>query len=173
MEQLFIILIAVVIGLLKYLAKRSDQPPDNSRPNRPASRPAGSARPETEDEAMKKFFEALGIPKGGYPPQSPGPISTRGPSLGRSVIAKKAPAPIQKELPKAIPTTPPRPPAAVPDTLPGGISDAYWQKPPAESTAVPADAAANVRALLTSPASVRSAVILREILGPPRSLQPW
>ncbi len=179
MEQFFVILVVAVFGLLNWLAKQSaSKTPPASRPKPLAPRPQGPPREQTEDEAMRKFFEALGIPQTPVPPprNTPRPAAAtqpRNPTLGRPVVAK-APPPIQPQAAPPRPQAPaaPAPPAPLaPVALPGAISDAYWQKSPSGAPSDPSDAAANIRSLLASPASIRSAVILREVLGPPLSMQ--
>lgn len=155
-------------------------PAPSTRPFKPVQPPPVN-RPDLEAERMRKFLEALGLPAGHQPPQKP----ARRP--GRHQPPRQAPPPLpparpreveepifgelRAELPELrVPELPVMETvsariAARPGQLPEkGERDAY------EITAR-ANPAAMVRGLLASPQSLQSAFLLREVLGPPRSLQ--
>jgi hypothetical protein len=169
-------------------------PPPAPRPNQPIVR----APEETDADRIRKFLEALGQPTTSKPPPpvaprqeipraalphvppfaSPlPPLTTRPPDLPRKIALprqvtkppyeKKIFVPKVTKLPafevqaEAPPTEPPQP---------GTPAEAYAiaTQPRIE----PAPGEINITLLLRSPSGLRNAIVLREIFGPPRSLQP-
>jgi hypothetical protein len=156
---------------------------------------------DADEERIRKFLEALGQPPESRPPRpvapqrptyqkpvvlphvppfaSPlPPLTTRPPDLPREV---KLPGQIT-EPPYEKKTFKPKAAAATFEVheataaAPSGPSAPI--KSPAEAYAiatqpktVPATRETNIVALLRSPSGLRNAIILREIFGPPRSLQ--
>ena len=182
MEQFFVLLVVGVFAFLNWLVKQSgSKPPQQGAPRRPPPRPVGPPREpsqeSSQEEEMRKFFEALGVPQTPRAPTRTAPrpaVQPAAPARGRSLAPRPAPAvqreaPILQAPPSPAATQPPQPVPAVP---PGAISDAYWQKTPSDAAPEPLDAAANIRSLLKSSQSIRAAVILREVLGPPLSMRP-
>ena len=180
--------------------KKSREPDQTSRTVPPSNQPIARAPAESDAERIRKFLEALGQPASSAPPppiesrrptyQKPivvshvppfasplPPLTTRPPDLPRKVAVprqvtkppyeKKIFIPKVTKLPafevqaEAPPIEPPQP------------------KTPAEAYAIatqpriePAPGEINITLLLRSPSGLRNAIILREIFGPPRSLQP-
>jgi hypothetical protein len=175
----FLLLIAF-ITLVRWLVARAKSPTQTNQtpieppPAQPISR-GGETR--TEEERIRKFLEALGQPAGSAPPKAtPRP---------RPVVPKIFP-----KLPPLKTAPPPLPPqpatwAAPPPPLP--IERISSQSPLAfEVHDVSRETAAqrpaeirragatrfDPRGRLGTPQDLRTAIILREIFGPPRSLQP-
>lgn len=172
------ILLIVFFALVRWLvskAKQTQTPQDPPAP--PPSRPISrGGETQTEEERVRRFLEALGHPPGTTPPKV---VPRR-----RAVQPKIFP-----QLPPLTSVPPPLPTAAPPPPLP--IESATWQpaiaselafevrEVPRQSSSEPATevrrAAASrldSRIKLGTRQDLRNAIILREIFGPPRSLQP-
>ena len=192
--ELVFFLIMVAFGLINWLLgkmKSAGKPPDTSAPSgREVGRPIPPQ--QSEDERMRKFLEALGIPSDAPAPQRP--------------ALPPQPRPIVQRPKRAVPAPPPLPPRRVPQSL--DEADAPTQSAAtveaghlvthelvdfdtvsshvsaiplalartasvAEVVDAPKSSALNLslHAALRSPVELRSALLLREILGPPRGLQ--
>jgi hypothetical protein len=161
---ILLVLVAMLFQLLTRLATKSSKRPrqDTGKPSLPPQVPRAPA--ETEEERDRKFLEELGQPTTSKPPP---PVAPR-PTYQKPVVVPRIPSPMRSPLPPL--TT--RPPEAESDVrlpreirLPGQIP---VTKPSGQS----AEAKLNVITLLNSASGLRDAIILREIFGPPRSLQP-
>jgi len=194
MDHLIFVIIAFGIAALSKALSTKGTPT-------PPSTPASTRRPgmpgETEQERYRRFMEAVGLPPGTPPPPpvqpraqvNPQPLLPVNPPGGRlyrvppSVTPPRqvtqapqtyrrplasSPAPAQAPVtsyvttaaPAASPATPPPPPVR--------------RSPPPVPTTAPATPAQALIARLRDPASIREAIILREVLGPPKALrQPW
>ena len=168
-----------------------------SRPQTPPPIPRELA--ETDEERIRKFFEALGQPTTSKPPP---PVIPR-PTYQKPVVLPHV-GPFASPLPP-LTTRPPDLPHEI--KLPGQITPAPGKKTlrpraaeasefevhedpmptepppviktPAEAYAIatqpiskPDQTETNIAALLRSTSGLRNAIILREVFGPPRSLQP-
>ena len=192
---LFILLIAMAL-LFKLLAskvgeaKKREQDPDRTPATSPsAAEPIERAPVESDEERIRRFLEALGQPTGSRPPPPvvprtdipPRPLAPVQPPPGpfpvpRGRLTSKERRKKQVILHETPVVTPPvievqkqqvqiEPPS---DTkLPEG-ADAT----PADSKIKTAYPATDIVGFLRSSTGQRNAIILREILGPPRSLQP-
>jgi hypothetical protein len=168
-----------------------------STPQTPPPIPRGPA--ETDEERIRKFLEALGQPTTSKPPppvmprptyQKPvvlphvppfasplPPLTTRPPDLPREI---KLPGQITSTRGKR--TFRPRVAEASGFEVqegPMATEPPPIIKTPAEAYAIatqpiskPDQTETNIAALLRSTSGLRNAIILREVLGPPRSLQP-
>jgi len=173
-----ILLIIAAITLIRWLiskgkadAQNTESPPPPP-PSQPISR-GGETR--TEEERIRKFLEALGQPAGSAPPKvvprrravqpkifSPlPPLTTAPPPLPEAPeIRASAPPPLPIELATKRSTTDP-------DFEVREVARQTSSEPLPETrhTAV-------ARIKLGTPQDLRTAIVLREIFGPPRSLQP-
>lgn len=220
--NLLFYIIAAVIGLISWLTKKGDSSSEDQSPSpkfpRPTVTPTPRAPQQSDDERVRKFLEALGVPADKQPPppiqrKATPPAQREPPPLIRPAMAPltkrevSKPQPIPPAIPKATP-----PPRAAPSweersldeegepTLPVAqihlpelsthavpefvtessqvsaipFKAAVSGEPDAYGAAVEEGvrpAAARVRALLGTPADLRAAIILREILGPAPGLQ--
>jgi hypothetical protein len=192
---LFILLIAVA-AMLRWLASKAGE--TKRRPYKPDPRststpqmgnPPRRAPAESDQERIRRFLEALGQPTTSRPPppvarrptyeeplalphppplKSPlPPLTTRPPEL-----SKKIPIPRQTNLPPdaelkfevqhgGAPSEPGHSSVAVP-------AEAKSVNAPASERTISSD---KIEILLRSGSGLRNAIVLREILGPPRGLQ--
>jgi hypothetical protein len=190
-ENLLFILLIAMAALLRLLAtkageakKRPQKSDQRSTATPQVSQPIRRAPVESDEERIRRFLEALGQPTTAKPPPSivprtdipPRPVAPVQPPpipTARNVLTRRkrqiveptkspAPAPIF-ELHEAQPSR----------ELPASI------KSPVEAYAIDTESktkvartGTDIATLLGSPAGLRNAIILREIFGPPRSLQP-
>ncbi|SRR5579862_435501 len=155
MEQVFILIVVGLFALLNKMLKQGEKGPPTP-PRRMMTRPPVSPQSRPEQDSMKSLLEALGLPSE-HPPSKAMP-----PLVPRRATASRKPAPAPRQQPV-------RPVSAPPVVAPIPAATAA----PVPAVAEPVDAAANIRLLLKSPDSIRSAIILREILGPPRCMQQF
>ena len=158
----------------------------------PTPTPVPRAPADSEEERIRKFLEALGQPTTSKPPppvsarptyQKPvvlphmPPLTTRPPDLPRKI---KLPGQITPTYEGKTFTPKVAEPAKF-EVHEGQIAPepAPIIKTAAEAYAIatqpiskPEQAETNITALLRSTSGLRDAIILREIFGPPRSLQP-
>ncbi len=170
-------------------------------PSSPAVPPAPSAprKEETDEERIRRFLDALGQPQGTAPPPKvrPRPTLPRRRVPIRPIDPFPRPAPLPRssaDEPTAVPATPPLPAEATEPQVVARMASpaapinpaafevrseaeerAGWalrEQPRPKVPRAAADFSAGAAAaLLRGPAGLRQAVILREIFGPPRSLQ--
>jgi hypothetical protein len=182
--------------------KDSEEETEPDEPRRPRTPPPiPRPRPKSDQERIREFLEALGQPTTAPPPPrvqprpsykkpvvlphvppfgSPlPPLTTRPPELPREVYV-----PPQMAPPREAKVFKPTPAEAEP------VFEVHRARMPLEGPPAPVTTAAEAYAIATEPAAkprrpetdlatllrstsgLRNAIILREIFGPPRSLQP-
>jgi hypothetical protein len=194
MNDIVVFLILAGIALIfKWLGSvsESETPPEN-QPATPNDGSASTAVPrapaESEEERVRRFLEALGAPPGSAPPPPirPPPAPPRPPMRPRPEKPPKVKRSWAQPLPPLV--TVPRveespvfvPPAPVPAAE---LSPVVTVAPPPAPPVIPIvrrnvpppaapRPAASLGELLRSAGSARQAIVLREVLGPPRGLQP-
>jgi hypothetical protein len=180
----FIMLVRWLISKTKSQGQ-SSQPANSQAENTPASASPPPTRPisrggetQTEEERIRRFLEALGQPAGTTPPKvTPRPRPVVPKIFPILPPLKTAPPPLPAE--KAGRAAPP-PPLPVEIMTARPLEAAYQvqdfqrqtsSEPPPDRRAV-AGPGALARIKLGTPQDLRTAIVLREIFGPPRSLQP-
>ena len=194
---LFLIFFAVAIlfQLLARAASKSGRRPGGDSSRRSTSspqtpRPVSRKVEETEEDRVRKFLEALGQPTSSKPPP---PVATR-PTYQKPIVLpriepRRVSRPVLSPLPP-LTTRPaefererrifqprsetpayesqqsPRPLAPI--SQPEALAPSKPAAPPAISKS---ETTIDLATLLRSPSGLRNAIILREIFGPPRSLQ--
>lgn len=172
-----ILIIVVAAALLRWLSQKSDAAkPDPERPTVPDQPIPRGGETQTEEERVRRFLEALGQPAGSRPPPKVAPK--------RETPAHMFPTlPPLTTAPPPLPTSP-MPTAQAPPPVPiqrrvftpaamqeGGfeVRDLGAQASGSETPRrIPEQGFLGLR----SNQDLRSAIVLREIFGPPRSLQP-
>jgi hypothetical protein len=174
-----ILLIIAAITLIRWLISKgkgeaqNTQSPPPPTPSRPIAR-GGETR--TEEERVRKFLEALGQPAGSAPPK----VAPRRRAVQPKIFSPlppltTAPPPLP-EAPKIRTATPPPPLPIESATKRSTIAPDFevrevarqTSSEPLPETRYPVAA----RIKLGTPQDLRTAIVLREIFGPPRSLQP-
>lgn len=197
LDNLLFILLIAIAALFRFLAsKAGDTAKKNSGPTPRGStsiprtdNPVPRAPVDTDEERIRRFLDALGQPASSKPPA---PVVPR-PTYQKPMVLPHIPPfgpphpPLVTRPPEEPARKMPRPPPIV---VPAGESQmrppAAHEAPvfevqktaaPVEQTRLSASATAeqtgtSIVTLLSSPSGLRDAIILREIFGPPRSLQP-
>ena len=177
------------IALVRWLISKAKSQAQNTQPetqDAPAPVPPTPARPiprggetQTEEERIRRFLEALGQPAGTTPPKvTPRPRPVVPKIFPQLPPLKTAPPPLPVQ--KAARVVPPPPlPAEITTVRSLGadyqVQDFQRQtssEPPSNQRA-PVGPGAIARIKLGTPQDLRTAIVLREIFGPPRSLQPF
>lgn len=222
--NLLFLLIIAIIGVINWLSKKAEEKQASQKP--PPGPAPQRGELSSEEERMRRFLEALGVPTDQQPPPpakprpapaAPKPLPTIVPrgeiASGHGELRetlRKAREKVETLRPKAevrpVPKSPPQLPRrplsldeeeapAVPvaklhlpelrtpevpefQTVSSHVTAIPFEAPvPAESDAykyVPDKSAVSQeqwRAFLRSPRDLRAAIVLREVLGPPRGLQ--
>ncbi len=206
MENIFFLVLVAAVGLIRLLlqaaetkknkdaARRATIPP----PNAPVARSAN----ESEEERVRKFFEALGLPASAAPsprtpsprakrsflPVDPFPVPRTGAGLPPVIARPPSPALPRTAVPFEIgpPTSTPLPLSSKSQAVTRAQStpalfevhkiDLASSIGAASSLASSEEvwtAPREIAARLATPEGLREVIILREIFGPPRSMQPF
>lgn len=195
-ENIFFLVLVAIIGLIRWIMaaaektknSRTEETTNPTAPNAPVSRAPG----QTEEERVRRFFEALGVPTSNAPP----------PEMSRRTVIPKTLRQARREVRPIDPFPRPRPtvwnpedvvvappplatsatPPPIPESPPPLRAEPVALKgiPPvfevrevgtrAEEPVVSAPSQ-NWGARLATASSLRDAIVLREIFGPPRSQQ--
>lgn len=193
---LLFIFVAFLFQLLTRAASKANKKPGQSDTpqSRPTTRPpVPRTRPESDEERIRKFLEALGQPAGSAPPS---PVEPR-PTYQKPMVLPHV-GPFESPLPPLTTKPPPLPRQIIQPPQPAAPRErkAYQPRVAEASTFEVHDPASSVEpvasakversaavqtdatgarperdfvALLKSPSGLRNAVILREIFGPPRA----
>jgi len=178
------IALLLIASFFRWITKQADAAKRSGESKPSVPRKNVSPHDETDAERVRRFLEALGQPTSSAPPP---PVEKRAkkPIERRVVIPKSrtilAPLPPLTTVPPPLPDEVPSPPAAPlsePIAMRIGVSSVT------ETATVPAllpiafpetvrepPMHAQVISLLSSGRGLRDAIILREVFGPPRSLQ--
>jgi len=195
---LFLLLVAVAL-LFQFLAKTAGkagkgQPKRTSTPTPGTSTSIARTPADSDDDRIRKLLEALGQPPTSTPPPvvaprtniPPRPLAPVQPTIARPWELTREPQRRREEIPKRIPPAQPvrRAGEIIPPKL-TGTPHFEVQKQPLPIAAQPIRKASTVArpipqaqepktdiaTLLASTSGLRKAIILREILGPPRGLR--
>ena len=192
---LFLLLIAVA-ALFQFLAKtagKSAKDQKKQTPTPPRPRPTLRAPTESGEDRIRKLLEALGQPTTSRPPPPvvpraeipPRPLAPVKPPMSPLSQLRREKQRKPETLPKGIPA--PQPVMAPEKMVPPAFEVQAGPLPltPSPTTKAPAEVYAQVTPtitkadeprtgiamLLASTSGLRDAMILREILGPPRGLR--
>ncbi len=183
-------------------AGKSNSNETSSSPNPQTPRPIQRAPRESDADRIRKFLEALGQPPSSTPPSPVLPrtdIPPRGlapvqpppviPGMWRLPrehrekpdVSQRERAPLEQPSRFHEMVPPPVPPSAAPAFEVDEALAVELQQTPVEAYTAPkafevarrADSNMNIATLLVSKSGLREAILLREILGPPRGLQAF
>jgi len=197
MEQIFFLVLVAIVGLARWgiqsaEKKRNAEAERQSSAPRPTL-PPGRGPAETEEERVRRFFEALGVPTSTTPPPRRQPRQvTPKKARAKPTISPIDPFPVPRPRVAPLPTVvsaetiaePPPIPASPPSIPVPAIASSgttiagfdvrnlaeTWVVEPVASAETSASFL-GIGARFTTADGLREAIILREILGPPRSLQ--
>jgi hypothetical protein len=175
----FLILI-VFIALVRWLvSKAKSQVPTGQSPTQPppAQPITRGSQTQSEEERIKKFLEALGQPAGTTPPPKVVPRRRAVPPRIFPTLPplKTVPPPLPAEEPTSFVVPPPLPrqiPAAARPDSDYQVQD-FARQTSSEPAPKSRPSLGLARVKLGTPQDLRTAIVLREIFGPPRSLQPF
>jgi hypothetical protein len=180
------LLLIVFVALVRWLASKAKQAQNQQTPSAPPSAPPSQPIPrggdsQTEEERMRRFLEALGQPPGTTPPKvTPRQREVRPKIFPQLPPLTTAPPPLVTTPRQARVMPPPLPVAATTWKTPSAPGPAFEVRDitrqsssePSPEIRRTARISFDPRIKLGSPADLRTAIVLREIFGPPRSLQP-
>lgn len=183
MEQLVVLIIIGLVSLVNWMLQKSAEKREQAKLQREASR-AGkeqarrnvytqkppvrrqASAPAPAQDPFKELMEALGLPPSEAPPQRVPP------RLPQTIFEEEEIHSMEEPEPPPVlraPASAPTPRAKQPDMKMAQLASAFAAQ---EKSAPEKPRLSAVRKLLADRASKRQAVILAEILGPPRALQP-
>lgn len=173
MEQLVILVLIGLVSLINWLVQKSAEQRDKRKAEAEAQGggelrqpPAREIRPAGADDAARRLREALGLPDDEeLPPPLPRAERTEPPQLPEPFLTEAVPPPVIREAARAfVPVAEPAARPAVPRVPP-------MKSAPAAPAFVTRAEPSRFRALIATSAGARDAVVLAEILGPPKSQQ--
>lgn len=178
-----VLLLIVFVALVRWLiSKAKSQTQETQTPMEPPpAQPIPRGGEQTEEERIRKFLEALGQPPGTTPPKvTPRPRPTAPKIFPRMPPLKTAPPPLPPEPPMPVAAPPPlpaenaswQPPAAIESGFEVRDVGRQTSSEPTPGIRRAAGARFDQRLKLGTRQDLRTAIILREVFGPPRSLQP-
>jgi hypothetical protein len=187
-----ILIVVVAASILRWLWQKSQAEKTNAEKPAVPDEPVPRAEAQTEEERIRRFMEALGQPVSSRPPP---PVAPRTSAPHRTVLPP--PPPMRSPLP-ALRTVPPAMPPPLPPSISGvpqprqlprrifqpspvkdpgfevrDLDAASLQDPSRDESRASVKPQESFLSKLTSREGLRSAIVLREIFGPPRSLQPF
>jgi hypothetical protein len=185
----------------KKQSQRRRQPPQSAPPRPQIPQPIQRARPKTDEERVREFLEALGQPAGAAPPPkiqprtqvSPRPLAPVQPPASMRPFGKPefrtwreqakeivvlqqptkiAPPEIKPVIVPSVPAEANEPGAWIAqEEAQTGAATKMAIARAADRASVQASADIIWKRALRSPNAARTAIVLREILGPPRGVQ--
>jgi hypothetical protein len=176
-----ILIIIVAAALLRWLSQKSQtEKQDSERPTVPGQPIPRGGETQTEEERIRRFLEALGQPATSTPPPKVAPKREFRPN--RMPPLTTMPPPLPSAPSSTIPPLPALapPPIERPVFKPAMVQEKAFEvrdlgaqtssdlAPDARRTAAEQQ---GFMLKLRSTQGLRSAIVLREIFGPPRSLQ--
>ena len=199
LENLLFLLLLVVAGLFQLLGRAArkggaQEAKPAPKPARRMPKPIPRAPVESDEERIRKFLEALGHPPGSSPPAPIAPRPTyrkplvlpHVPPLGSPLpplVTRPPDMPQEIQIPPSVAPPPAQPQRARPrlsevvfavhetEAAPESIPSATEREDRTQPQIAAPSRGIDVTAFLRSASGRRNAIIVREILGPPRGLQ--
>ena len=181
LDQPWIILIIIAASILRWLWQKSQEAKDDpERPVVPDQPIPRAGENQSEEDRIRRFLEALGQPPGTAPPSKVTPRRRVEPTLFPKLPPLTTVPPPLPPAPAPVSQAPPPLPMAERIFQPAIVQETDFEvrdvvmqtssDPSAYSRPMETEPS-SLRSKLTSPQGLRDAIILREIFGPPRSLQ--
>jgi hypothetical protein len=175
-----VLLIIAAVALLRWLIQRGKGEAQNTEtppaPSQPITR---GGETQTEEERVRKFLEALGQPPGTTPPKvAPRRRYVEPQIFPKLPRLKTAPPPVPQAHVAQASMPPPMPIEIVTQRAATVLEPNFEVHEVARQTSseplpeINRAAGFAARFKLGTPQDLRTAIVLREIFGPPRSLQP-
>ena len=181
--------IAILFQLLTRAASKTGRRGPGNQQRKPPQTPRSlpSQPEESEEDRIRKFLEALGQPTSSQPPP---PVRPRPTYQKPIVLPRVEPREIARRVLSPLPPLTTRPPEfepepqaaerQIPTASPKPKRRVFQPQPETPAISEPrvspasskSEARIDIPTLLKSTSGLRNAMILREIFGPPRSLQP-
>jgi hypothetical protein len=190
-ENLLFILLIAMAALLRLLAtkageakKRPLKSDRRSTDTLQVSQPIRRTSVESDQERIRKFLEALGqpptakpppriVPRTDVPPRPVAPVQPPPIPTARNVLTRRKKQIVEPaKFPAPAPTFEHHEAPPAHELLASIMSPVESYAIDTESKITVTRTGTDIATLLRSPRGLRSAIILREIFGPPRSLQP-
>jgi len=181
LDHPIILIIVVAAALLRWFFQKSQTPnQDSERPTVPGQPIPRSEETQTEEERIRRFLEALGQPAGSAPPPKVAPKEVK-PRLFPTLPPLTTVPPPLPPPPVPVAVEPPPVPVMRRVFTPAAVSSEAGFEVRDLGAPPPGEALPETRRLTEQPGllvrlrssqGLRDAIILREIFGPPRSLQP-
>ncbi len=194
-ENIFFLVLIAIVGLVRWIAQVAENKRNTDAAKRavpPPNVPPPRAPATTEEERVRRFMEALGVPTSNSPPPKAQPrqATPKKPREEKKVrpidpfprpnfgpwkpepVTPPTPPPILLDTPLptraiTIPAMPP--PLPVATTAPDEFAFQVIEKPSEDVQA--ASSKRDWGGRLATAGGLRDAMVLREIFGPPRSMQ--
>jgi hypothetical protein len=190
-DTLIFLVLAGLALVFKWLTSQASSDSEKREPPSPNEQAPRRPPPQSEEERVRRFLDALGAPPGTQPPPPVRPrrVVTPAPGTPKPKVKRSwvQPLPPIVTTPEDMPLPPlttfplpepvvveAEPAPEVPPPLPTPIALRPLTAPSLRKAAPPRRAAVtSLGALLRTRESIRRAIILREVLGPPRGLEPF
>ena len=183
-DNLWFILLVIAASIVRWLWQKAQAGKEEpERPVVPDQQIPRGTETQSEEDRIRRFLEALGQPPGTAPPPKVAPRQRVQPTvfLPNLPPLTTAPPPLPPTFAPASQAPPPPLPAPERIFTPAPVQETGFEvrdvvmqssiEPSAYSRLTEAEPS-SLRAKFASPQGLRTAIILREIFGPPRSLQP-
>jgi hypothetical protein len=172
---LLFVAVAILFQILTRAATKGRRRPTDTQRRSTSAPQVTRDREETEEDRIRKFLEALGQPTTSKPPP---PVAPR-PTYQKPIVVRHVPPPMKSPLPPLTTRPPDLPPEAQLPTQPTPPSEPVTEaevraafEPTTPPISKQPEGKTGIATLLRSTSGLRQAILLREIFGPPRSLQP-
>jgi hypothetical protein len=182
LDSPYIILIVIAASILRWLWQKAQAEKENAdRPVVPDQPIPRGGESQSEEDRIRRFLEALGQPPGTAPPPKVAPKRHVQPTMFPTLPPLTTAPPPLPPSPSPVSQAPPPLPMAERIFQPAIVQETGFEvrdvamQTSSERSAYsrPMEAEpSSLRSKLASPHGLRDAIILREVFGPPRSLQP-